>query len=157
MGSEQLSASLTMDYESTEEEDFALADKISEEIQKIKGVKTVGAMRGNATMSLGGSGADKNYSFMVLLDEEFANQNKEIAAKMEKVFQDNKCEEYSVSDSNMDMSSMMGSGLQVNIYGKDIDKLIEISEDVMKMVEEVKGYEEPTNGQEEGDKEIMSA
>ncbi len=154
MGSEQLSASLTMDYESTEEEDFALADKISEEIQKIKGVKTVGAMRGNATMSLGGSGADKNYSFMVLLDEEFANQNKEIAAKMEKVFQDNKCEEYSVSDSNMDMSSMMGSGLQVNIYGKDIDKLIEISEDVMKMVEEVKGYEEPTNGQEEGDKEV---
>ena len=58
------------------------------------------------------------------------------------------------SDSNMDMSSMMGSGLQVNIYGKDVNKLIEISEDVMKMVKEVKGYEEPTNGQEEGDKEV---
>lgn len=154
MGSEQLSASLTMGYETTEEEDFALADKISEEMKKIKGVKTVGTMRGNVGMSLGGSGADKNYSFMLLLEEEYANQNKEIAAKMEKIFQDNHCEEYSVSDSNMDMSSMMGSGLQVNIYGKDVDKLIEISEDVMKMVKEIKGYEEPTNGQEEGDKEV---
>lgn len=154
MGSEQLSANLTMDYEATEEEDFALADKISEEMQKIKGVKTVGTMRGNATMSLGSSGADKNYTFMLLLEEEYANQNKEIATEIEKIFQDNHCEEYSVSDSNMDMSSMMGSGLQVNIYGKDVNKLIEISEDVMKMVKEVKGYEEPTNGQEEGDKEV---
>ena len=154
MGSEQLSANLTMDYEATEEEDFSLADKISEEMQKIKGVKTVGTMRGNATMSLGSSGADKNYTFMLLLEEEYANQNKEIATEIEKIFQDNHCEEYSVSDSNMDMSSMMGSGLQVNIYGKDVNKLIEISEDVMKMVKEVKGYEEPTNGQEEGDKEV---
>lgn len=30
----------------------------------------------------------------------------------------------------MDMSSMMGSGLEVDIYGKDLDKLLKISEDV---------------------------
>ena len=154
MGSEQLSASLTMDYEATEEEDFALADKISEEMQKIKGVKTVGTMRGNATMSLGSSGADKNYTFMLLLEEEYANQNKEIATEIEKIFQDNHCEEYSVSDNKKHKTRNKGSGLQVNIYGKDVNKLIEISEDVMKMVKEVKGYEEPTNGQEEGDKEV---
>lgn len=155
MGSEQLSASLTMDSETTSEEDYELADKISEEIRSIKGVKTVGAMKGSTVMTMGGSGADKNYSFMVLLDEDYANQNKEIASKIEKIFIDNKCEEYSVSDSNMDMSSMMGSGLQVNIYGKDMDKLIAISEDVMKLVDEVKGYDEPTNGQEAGDKEVL--
>lgn len=155
MGSEQLSASLTMDNETTSEEDYELADKISEEIRSIKGVKTVGAMKGSTVMAMGGSGADKNYSFMVLLDEDYANQNKEIASKIEKIFIDNKCEEYSVSDSNMDMSSMMGSGLQVNIYGKDMDKLIAISEDVMKLVDEVKGYDEPTNGQEAGDKEVL--
>ena len=70
---------------------------------------------------------------MLLVDEKYANENKKIAAKMEKIFQDHNCEEYQVADSNMDMSSMMGSGLSVNIYGKDTEKLIKISEDVMKM------------------------
>ena len=155
MGSEQLSATLTMDAEATQEEDYALADKLSEQIQKIEGVKTVGTMKGSTTMSMGGSSADKNYSFMILLKEKYANDNKKVAAKIEKIFKDNKCEEYSVSDSNMDMSSMMGSGLQVNIYGKDTDKLIDISKDVMKMVKKIKGYEEPENGQEAGDKEVF--
>lgn len=155
MGSEQISASLTMDLETSQKEDYALADKIAGEIQKIKGVKTVGAMKGGSTMSMSGSGAEKDYTFMLLLEEDYASRNKEIAAKVEKIFEDNKCEEYSVSESNMDMSSMLSSGLQINIYGKDKDKLIEISEDVMKMVEEVKGFTEISNGQEAGDKEVL--
>ena len=155
MGSEQLSASLTMDLETTQEEDYALADKIAKEMEDIEGVKTVGAMKGGSMMSMGGSGADKSYSFMLLLEEDYANQNTEIAAKLEKIFEKNNCEEFSVSESNMDMSSMMGSGLQVNIYGKDNDKLIEISEDVMEIVDEVKGYTEISNGQEAGDKEVL--
>jgi HAE1 family hydrophobic/amphiphilic exporter-1 len=154
MGSDQLSASLTMDPETTSEEDYALADKIAEEIKKIQGVNTVGAMKGSSGMSIGGGGEDKNYTFMLLLDEKYANDNKKIAAKVEKIFEDNKCEEFSVSASNMDMSSMLSSGLQINIYGKDNDKLIEISEDVMEMVKEVKGFTEVTNGQEDGDKEV---
>lgn len=154
MGSEQMSASLTMDLEASQEEDYALADKISKQMQEIKGVNTVGVMKGSTGMSLGGSNADKNYSFMLLLDEDYANKNKEIALELEKIFEDNKCEDYSVSESNMDMSSMMGSGLQVNIYGKDTDKIVKISEDVMDMVKEIKGFEEPSNGQEAGDKEV---
>jgi len=149
MGSDQLSASLTMNPETTSEEDYELADKIAEEMKKIEGVNTVGAMKGSSGMSLGGGGEDKNYTFMLLLDEEYANDNKKIGAKMEKIFEDNKCEEFSVSASNMDMSSMLSSGLQINIYGKDNDKLIEISEDVMDLVKEVKGYT-----QEDGDKEV---
>lgn len=155
MGSEQMSASLNMDIETTQEEDYALADKISGEIQKIEGVKTVGTMKGGSMMSLGGSGTDKSYSFMLLLDEEYANDNKKIAAKVEKIFKDNNCEDFSVSESNMDMSSMMSSGLQLNIYGKDQEKLIEISEDIMDIVGEVKGYEDISNGQETGDKEVL--
>lgn len=155
MGSEQLSASLMMDSETTQEEDYALADKLSEQIRSIEGVKTVGSMKGTTTMSMGESNADKNYTFMILLKEKYANDNKKIAAKIEKIFQDNQCEEFAVSDSNMDMSSMMGSGLQINIYGKDTDKLIAISEDVMKLIKRVEGYEEPENGQEAGDKEVF--
>ena len=155
MGSEQMSATLKMDTEATQDEDYALADKISTQIQKIKGVKTVGVMKGSTSGAMSSANSDKTYSFMILLDEKYANSNKKIASKMESVFKKNKCKDYSVSDSNMDMSSLMGSGLQVNIYGKDSDKLIKISEDVMTMAKEVKGFEKPSNGQEAGDKEVV--
>ena len=155
MGSEQMSATLNMDTEATQDEDYALADKISAQMQKIKGVKTVGVMKGSTSGAMNSANSDKTYSFMILLDEKYANSNKKIASKMESVFKKNKCKDYSVSDSNMDMSSLMGSGLQVNIYGKDSDKLIKISEDVMKMAKEVKGFEKPSNGQEAGDKEVV--
>lgn len=155
MGSEQMSATLEMDLETTQEEDYALADKISKQMEEIEGVKTVGTMKGGNMMSMGGSGADKSYSFMLLLEEDYANENKKIASKIEKIFEENQCEEFTVSESNMDMSSMMGSGLQVNIYGKDNAKLIEISEDLMEIIGDVKGYTEVSNGQEAGDKEVL--
>ena len=142
-------ATLKMDTEATQDEDYALADKISTQMQKIKGVKTVGVMKGSTSGAMSSANSDKIYSFMILLDEKYANSNKKIASKMESVFKKNKCKDYSVSDSNMDMSSLMGSGLQVNIYGKDSDKLIKISEDVMKMAKEVKGFEKPSTTSEE--------
>ena len=49
MGSEQMSATLKMDTEATQDEDYALADKISTQMQKIKGVKTVGVMKGSTS------------------------------------------------------------------------------------------------------------
>ena len=52
------------------------------------------------------------------------------------------------------MSSMLSGGLAVNIYGKDQDKLISISEDVMDMVKSIKGANEVTNGIDEKDKQI---
>lgn len=153
MGSEQLSASLTMEAETSQKEDYALADKISAEMLKVEGVDKVGVMKGSTTV-MSGSNSEKQYSFMLLLKEEYANDNKKIAAKLEEIFRDNQCQEYEVADSNMDMSSMMGSGLEVNIYGKDTEKLVKISEDVMDMVKEMKGFKEPENGQEDGDKVV---
>ena len=50
---------------------------------------------------------------------------------------------------------MMASGVQVDIYGKDTTKLEKISEDVMKMLEKTDKYEDITNGQEEGKKELV--
>ena len=154
MGSEQMSASLKTDSEATQKEDYALVDKISEQIQKIEGVKTIGVMKGSASGGMMGVSSDKQYSFMMILDEKYANDNKKIAGKIEKIFEENHCEEFSVSASNMDTSGMMGTGLQTVIYGKDIDKLEKISEDVMEMVKKVKGFKEPENGQEDGDKEV---
>lgn len=156
MGSEQMSITYTAPDDTSTEEDYKLSDDIAAEIREIKGIKTIGTMLSSATSVMGSASTDtKSYSAMILLDEEYANQNKEIAAKIEKILEDKKLEDYSVSESNMDMSSMMGSGLEVDIYGNDLDKLVKISEDVKKMAEGIDGFEEVSNGQEKADKELV--
>lgn len=158
MGSEQMSYSYTMPEKTSTEQDYALSDEIAGEVRKIKGVKTVGALMGDNSSMMGistGGGTSKSFNAMIILDEEYANQNKEIAAKIEKILSKKKLDDYSVSESNMDMSSMMASGVQVDIYGKDTTKLEKISEDVMKMLEKADKYEDITNGQEEGKKELV--
>lgn len=156
MGSEQMSVSFTAPDDTSKEEDYKLSDDIASEILDIEGVNTIGTMLSSATSVMGSVSSDtKSYSAMILLDEEYANKNKEIAAEIEKILEEKKLEDYSVSESNMDMSSMMGSGLEVDIYGKDTDKLLKISEDVKEMVGSIEGFEEITNEQEDADKELV--
>lgn len=156
MGSEQLSFTYTTNKDASTEEDYALSDKIIEQVKNIEGVDIVGAMMGNSSaMMTGTAGQSKDYSVMVLLEEKYANDNKKIAKKIEGILEECDLEDYEVSDSNMDMSAMMGSGLEIDIYGKDMDKLINISQDIMKIVEDTGKFEEISNGQEEGDKEIV--
>lgn len=156
MGSEQMSFSFTAPDDTSTEEDYKLSDEIASEILKIEGVDTIGTMLSSATSIMGSVSSDtKSYSAMLLLDKEYANKNKEIAAEIEKILEDKKLEDYSVSESNMDMSSMMGSGLEVNIYGKDTDKLLAISEDIKEIVGSIEGFEEITNEQEKADKELV--
>lgn len=156
MGSEQLSFTYTTSEDSTTEEDYALSDKIASQVKDIEGVDIVGAMMGGSeSMLMNTGGQSKDYSVMVLLDEKYANENKKIAKKIEDILEKCDLEDYSVSDSNMDMSSMMGSGLEIDIYGKDMDKLLALSEDIMKMIEDTGKFEEISNGQEDGDKEII--
>ena len=156
MGSEQMSATYVMPNDTSKEDDYALADEIAEEIQKIEGVETVGAMLSSSTSVMGTAGGDtKSYSAMILLNPDYANDNKKIATEIEKILESKKLDDYSVSESNMDMSSMMSNGLEIDIYGKDTQKLLEISDDVIKIVEKVEGFEEITNGQENADKELV--
>ncbi|MDO4166185.1 MAG: efflux RND transporter permease subunit [Eubacteriales bacterium] len=156
MGSEQLSFTYTTCEDSTTEEDYALSDEIAKQVKEIEGVDIVGGMMGGTTaMMTNTGGQSKDYSVMVLLDEKYANDNKKIAKKIENILEKCDLEEYEVSDSNMDMSSMMGSGLEIDIYGKDMDKLLALSEDIMKMIEDTGKFEDISNGQEDGDKEII--
>lgn len=156
MGSEQLSFTYKTNPDASTEEDYALSDEINKKVKELKGVKIVGAMMGDTTASmLGSTGQSKDYSVMVLLEEEYANENKKIAGKIEDILEDTDVEDFEVSSSNMDMSSMMGSGLEIDIYGKDMDKLLKISKDIMKMVKDTGKFEDITNGQEDGDKEIV--
>lgn len=158
MGGDQMSVSVTMPAETKEEEDFAMADEITEKIMAVPGVKSIGALSVNSTAMLAGSstGTSKNYSYYIMLDEETAKDNSKVVRQLEKdlnPYTEKGCD-VSVSASNMDMSAMLGSGLQVTITGQDLDKLLAISEDVMELVGKVEGFDDITNGQEEADRVV---
>jgi HAE1 family hydrophobic/amphiphilic exporter-1 len=154
MGSNQMSVSITTNPENTDEENYALADEAAERILAIDGVETVGAMTTSSMSLVSTSDATNEFYFYIIITEQAAKDNAAMGAKMEDALADVDLEDYSVTLSNMDMSSLMGSGMEINIYGSDIDTILDVSEDVMDMLEEVGGMEEITNGQEEGDDQI---
>lgn len=160
MTGEQISMTVTVPEDTEKEDAYAMADKVMDAALSVDKVATVGAMdAGSSAGIMGVSGGQDNYlsySFSVLLDEDVTKVGdiRRISKKLEKATQGLGCE-VTVSSSAMgDMTALMGEGLTLNIYGSDEEKLLEISEDVQELVGQVKGFENISNGQEDGAKEI---
>lgn len=157
MGSNQMSVSITTDAENTDEENYALADEAMERLLAIEGVETVGAMTSSSTSLLSTSDATNGFYFYVIVSDKAAKNNEVIGKQMEETLAEMDLEDISVSLSNMDISSLTGSGMQIDIYGTDLDTMLAVSEDMMGILEEVGGMEDISNGQEEGDQQIKIA
>lgn len=156
MGGNQMSITVTAPEEATKEEAYALADTVMEAVQQTDGVELVGAVSSSGGMSMmggGGSGGAQSFSYYVILDEE-ASKNNQVAADAILAKTADLDAEISVSTSNMDMSALGGSGMQLTIQGRDLDTLLDISEEMMDLLGQVEGFGEITNGQEEGDTQI---
>lgn len=154
MGSNQMSVSIVTNSENTDEENYALADEAMERLMAIDGVETVGAMTESSMGLMSTSDATNGFYFYIIVSDQAAKNNAAMGRKMEEALADMDLEEVNVTLSNMDMSGLMGSGMQIDIYGSDIDTMLAVSEDVMDILEEVGGMEEISNGQEEGDQQI---
>lgn len=160
MTGEQISISVEVPEETEKEDAFALADQVMDAALRVDGVKTVGAMDASSSSNMLGAGISGEnfltYTFSILLDDDIKNIHtiRAIADEIEKATSSLDCE-ISVSSSAMgDMTAMMGSGLSLNIYGDDTEKLITISEDIMELVEEIEGFTNVSNGQEDSAEEI---
>lgn len=148
MSSNQMSATLTLPEDTDDVTADATIDKAMEVMQGIEGVQTVGAMRSSGgMMSLGADNSD-TASFYILLDEKADN-----AAIADQIMEQTKginCE-LSVSESTMDMSSLTGSGVQIDVYGDDLDELQDTCEALAKELESIEGLEEISDGNEDPD------
>lgn len=154
MGSDQMSVSISTDSENSDEENFALADEVMERILGIDGVETVGAMTSSSMGIMSMSDSTNGFYFYIIISEQAARDNARVGREIEAALADLDLEEVSVSLSNMDMSSLMGEGMEINVYGSELDTMLSVSEDLMGILEEVGGMEEISNGQEEGDDQI---
>lgn len=157
VSSDQISVTLQLEDDVEKKDAYALADQVMERILQVDHVDTVGALAGGgATLITAAQGAEEDYTkyaFFVIPDEDVTKEKqvKEICSDIERKTADLDCE-LTVSSSSMgDMASMLGNGLQIDLYGDDLDQLLAISEDIEELVGQVEGFENISNGQEEGD------
>ncbi len=155
MESTQMSVTVTPPDEAEFADACELADKVTEQIQTIEDVDSVGAMAGGggiAASMMGGSGGDSVSLYIILkVDKELTND--EIAKQITELTKGLEGE-ISVSSSNMDMGALAGEGISVRIKGRDLEKLQEIAKNVSEVVGGVEGTSEVSDGLEETEKEF---
>lgn len=160
MTSNQIEISIQMPEGTDKEECYKRADQVMDAIMSIDGVASVGAMAGGDTTLVASSSgiSDDTYdSFtcMLLTEDANAGENevKRICREIQEKTADIDCE-VTISTGMEEMSTMMGSGLSIKVYGDDLEELTRITEEIMDMVAAVPGYETISNGQEEPDQVI---
>ncbi len=159
MTSNQIQISVQMPEDAEKDTCYETADQVMDTILAVDGVESVGAMSGGS-MSLvastaGSSDNYTSYSFMVITENKDAGEDevKRICADIVSGTSALDCQ-VSVSTGMSEMSSMMGSGLSINVYGSDLDTLTSITEDIMEIVDTIEGFTNISNGQEEPDQVI---
>ena len=150
----QIQGTITFDEDAiTRDEAYAKADEFIAKACDIEGVDSVGIMMGASTSLVASSNTGySTFTYMVTTEDENAGAGvvKEICNELESIA-DELSLDASVSTGMEELTSMLGSGLSISIYGSDADTLLSISEDVMELVDSVEGYTDISNGQEEAD------
>ncbi len=150
----QMSITITPPKEVTKKE---AQDKTNEIVgvllENIKEIDTIGAINSSAmgSMSLS-NGTANTMNLYAILKEDKKTSNKEIEKRIYELTKD--CGyEISVSTSNMDMSSMMSSGIQIVIKGKETEELQKIAKEITSMIEQIDGIDSVDSGVSETQKE----
>ena len=155
MDSTQLTVNVQLGEDATLAETGEVTDKVVEKLFEIEDVENVGAMTATSTTSLlgGGSGSTNATTVYVVTKEEKVMSNEEIA----EVIMEKTAElpaEISVTTSTMDMSALGGSGITIQVRGREQDTLREIATEVAAILETVEGTAAVDDGLGESDVEL---
>lgn len=151
---EQISITMKTPKEIAEKDTNKISDEIIEKLLTIEDIEEIGAANAKTMSSVSAlSGSSSNsISMYAILKENKKMDNNEIANKIYELTKDFNCE-IEVSTSNMDLSAMTTSGLQIVIKGNDTDKLQEIANDLATMIKTVEGIDKVDSGIGESSKE----
>lgn len=122
-------------------------DELMNLITPIKGIETIAITLNDTSFNLMGLSND----VYVLIDEEefsFQEIEKEILKKTKNFNYD------LVINSETKMANMMNTGIKLKIKGEDFEELRKISNDVISMIEEIKGISNIGSSIDEGAKEL---
>lgn len=132
----------------------SVSDEALKRIEDLPDIESIGAMSGGGSFSmLGGSSSGNSVSVYLLLKEDKTLSNAQLEKELLDRTKDLPCQ-IEVSTQTMDMSALGGSGIQVRIKGRELDRLSELAKDIAKIVEETEGTQNVSDGLEESDKEF---
>lgn len=152
MESTQISMTLETEKGTSLEDTAKEADKVMDEVGKISDVEDVGALVSTSDL-MGTQTVTNQVSFYAITNENPKLSNKELQKEIDKRTKDVDGE-LTIHMSNMDMSALGSAGVNVQIQGKDLDKLQEISSDVKKIVADTKGTQNVFDGTEDNGEEL---
>ena len=156
MDSTQLTVSVQMEEGSTLQETAEVTNQVVERIMEIDDVQDVGAMASSSGLSmLGASGntsTDSTTIYVTTLEDKTMT-NEEIGELILENTKDLDAE-ITVDTSSMDLSALGGSGITIQVQGKELDELQLIAAQVAEIVAEVEGTENVSDGMEESDEEL---
>lgn len=149
MEAPQMSLSIEMPKGSSFNDSTEMADMVIERISKVEGIDTIGAFHTNGSggmMLMGGGGSST--SMYLLLDDSKKLDNKKIEKEIIRLTEDLDAT-INISTSNMDITALGGSGVEILVKGRELDELQGIATDIAKIVEETKGTIDVSSGMEE--------
>ena len=151
MATPQLSGTIVMnDEEATLEETKEMADKAISIIRETEGVETVGGMlsQTGAMGGITGETSATSVSLYILVDEESDLSGGQIADNIEKACEGLDCQMQIMSSSSISSytTALGGSGVSIDIYSTDNDKLQDAAMKLGKKLKTVEGVEEVDNG-----------
>lgn len=141
MSSTQMTATISPKegQELTDDDLQKISDDFVKIVGKIDDVEGVGAMNGSGTMmGMSSSSSSNSMSVYIVLKEDMKHSNKEIVKMIKDDTSSLNCD-ISVNESTMDMGSMVGSGISIQIKGDDLDKLQDISNDMVDILKNTDG------------------
>ena len=160
MDSTQITMTLTMPKDTPLTDTAEVTDEIVEKLMEREDVVDVGAMASASSLTMltgGGNSSTNSTTIYVSLDEEKEKDNVVIAAEINESIADileKNDAEVAIETSSMDMSALGGSGITVQVKGRDLDTMKEIAKDVATIVEGVEGTTDVSDGMEESTGEM---
>ena len=147
METNQISATISAkeDQTLTFDELTEMADEVVEKALTIDGIETIGAMAGGSALSMMGGSSTDSISMYMILDEESEVSSADVIEQLDELTKDMDCE-VTTDTSASDMTSLMGSGLTINVKGNNLDKLQELAGEVAKVVENTEGTVDVDDG-----------
>ena len=129
-----------------------VADQVMDRIGKIEDIKDIGGLVSASDMM--GTQTESNViEFYAITKDHPSLDNGQLKKKIESVTKDIDGE-LTVNMSNMDMSALGSSGINIQIKGKDLDKLQKVANDVKGIVEKTKGTQNVLDGTEDNNEEL---
>lgn len=152
MSSTEVQVSAKLDDNATLEETIDTAEQINKVLNGYDEFETVGVITGSSTSLMGLSGGSSSDTGRVtaygVLKEEYTKKSEEICDRLSADLEKVKGEiNVSGGSSTSSMSSVLGNGgIEITLYGEDIETLKKTAEDMAKQLETVDGIDETDSG-----------